>query len=120
VMTYWCKPLFVDIEEELKKAEEKLEDDRKNEQSKVDNQKPTENKNVFAKLKNYNIQNKEQSVRPMKNRTNKNAVLPPQIQSKMKDINKPSEKQLLKENANRYTWEGRLTNFKRLQEQNKK
>jgi hypothetical protein len=47
----------------------------------------------------------------MKNRSNKNTVLPPQVKANLPDVNKTSEKQLLKEKANRYTWEGRLTNF---------
>ena len=47
----------------------------------------------------------------MKNRTNANFILPPQIKSNLPDVNKPSDKQLLKEKANRYTWEGRLSDF---------
>jgi hypothetical protein len=114
VMTYWCKPLFVDIDEELKRAEvrydeekkKKEEDDKKREEERKNNP-----KNILAQLKNYNKDTKEQTIRPMKNR--KNNVLPPQIQANLPDINtnKQTEKQLLKENANRYTWEGRLTNF---------
>jgi hypothetical protein len=113
-MTYWCKPLFVDIDEDLKRAEvrydeekkKKEEDDKKREEERKNNP-----KNILAQLKNYNKDTKEQTIRPMKNR--KNNALPPQIQAKLPDINtnKQSEKQLLKENANRYTWEGRLTNF---------
>ena len=55
----------------------------------------------------------------MKNRTN-NTILPPQIQSNLPVINKPSEKHILKEHANRYTWEGRLTNFCPLKKIDKK
>ena len=29
VTTFWCKPIFIDIEDELKKADEKYEDDKK-------------------------------------------------------------------------------------------
>lgn len=112
VMTYWCKPIFVDIDEELKRAEvrydeekkKKEEEDRKREEDKKNNP-----KKILAQLKNYNKDTKDQSIRPMKNRNNN--VLPPQIQANLPDVNKQSEKQLLKENANRYTWEGRLTNF---------
>ena len=46
--------------------------------------------------------------------------MPPQIQNNLPDVNKMSEKQLLKENANRYTWEGRLTNFCPLKKIDKK
>jgi hypothetical protein len=87
VLTYNCKPLFIDLEEELKKVEQKEE----------------QNKKIFTKL-NRNI--KEQ---PMKNRIQNNIILPPQMNVKIQENN--NEKQLLKENANRYTWEGRLSSF---------
>jgi hypothetical protein len=121
VMTYWCKPIFVDIEEELKKAEAiydeektKRESDevRKNEERKINPNK------IFAQLKSYNKDTKVQTTRPMKNRTNN--VLSPQIQANLPQINKPSDKQLLKKNANRYTWEGRLANFSPLKKIDKK
>ena len=123
VMTYWCKPIFVDIEEELKKAEEiydkKVEEDlKKVEMNKV--LKSFNPKNVFVKLKDYNKNTKENSIRPMKNRTDNNAMLPAQIKNNLADINKKSEKMFLKEKANRYTWEGRLTNFCPLKKIDKK
>jgi len=123
VMTYWCKPIFVDIEEELKKAEEiydkKVEEDlKKVEMNKV--LKSFNPKNVFVKLKDYNKNTKENSIRPMKNRTDNNAMLPAQIKNNLPDINKKSEKMFLKEKANRYTWEGRLTNFCPLKKIDKK
>ena len=116
VMTYWCKPIFVDIEEELKKAEEIY--DKKVLMNK-DLNKFTP-KNVFVKLKDYNKNTKETSIRPMKNRTDNNAMLPPQIKNNLPDVNKKSEKMFLKEKANRYTWEGRLTNFCPLKKIDKK
>ena len=70
-------------------------------------------------MKNYN-KDIQQPMRPMKNRTNNNNVLPPQIQANLPDVNKTSDKLLLKENANRYTWEGRLTDFCPLKKINKK
>lgn len=113
VMTYWCKPIFVDIDEELKKAEEKYDEEKK---KREDDEKKLEeerklNPKVLVKLKNYNKERKDVAIRPMKNRSNTNAILPPQIKANLPDVNKPSEKQLLKENANRYTWEGRLSSF---------
>jgi hypothetical protein len=127
VMTYWCKPIFVDIEEELKKAEEiydekkKKEDEKKRDDEKKKNDDKYINPNkVLVKLKNYNKDTKEQTLRPMKNRSDKNTILPARIQSNLPDVNKTSEKQLLKERANRYTWEGRLTNFCPLKKINKK
>ena len=113
VMTYWCKSIFVDIEDELKKAEQKYDEDKekKEEDDKMKSERKSNTKQVMVQLKSYNKDTKEQSTRPMKNRSNNNTVLPPQIKSNLPDVNKPIEKQLLKENANRYTWEGRLTNF---------
>ena len=116
VMTYWCKPIFVDIEEELKKAEEIY--DKKVEENK--DLKKFNPKNVLVKLKDYNKNTKETSIRPMKNRTDNNAILPAQIKNNLPDVNKKSEKMFLKEKANRYTWEGRLTNFCPLKKIDKK
>lgn len=114
VMTYWCKPIFVDIDDELKKAEERYEEEKKKkeeEDKKLEEDRKNNPRKILAQLKNYNKESKDITMRPMKNRANKNAVLPPQIKANLPDVNKPTEKQLLKENANRYTWEGRLTNF---------
>lgn len=114
VTTYWCKPIFVDIEEELKRAEEKFDEEKKKkeaEEKRVEEERKKNPKKFLAQLKNYNKETKDVTMRPMKNRTDKNSVLPPQVKSNLPDVNKSSEKQLLKENANRYTWEGRLTNF---------
>jgi hypothetical protein len=118
VMTFWCKPIFVDIEEELKRAEERYDEDKKkkeHEEKQREEDRKKNPRNVLAQLKNYNKESTstQQRLRPMKNRTSRNSDLhlPPQIQSKLPDVHKQSEKQLLKENANRYTWEGRLTNF---------
>jgi hypothetical protein len=98
VMTYWCKPLFVSLEDELKKAEIKYENDKKNEENIIKN-KPKEN---IAKFKSYNKETIQQKMqRP-------NNVLPPQIRA---NVNQKINKVLLKENANRYTWEGRIADF---------
>ena len=43
----------------------------------------------------------------MKNRENAQIVLPPQIKANLEKEQNP-DAHLLKENANRYTWEGRL------------
>jgi hypothetical protein len=114
VITYWCKPIFFDIEEELKKAEERYDEEKKKkeeDEKRMEEERKNNPKKILAQLKNYNNESKDVTMRPMKNRSNKNSVLPPQIKANLPDVNKPSEKQLLKENANRYTWEGRLTNF---------
>ncbi len=114
VITYWCKPIFIDIEEELKKAEERFDDEKKKkeeEEKRMEEERKNNPRKILAQLKNYNKETKDVTMRPMKNRSNNNNVLPPQIKANLPEVNKPNEKQLLKENANRYTWEGRLTNF---------
>ena len=123
VMTYWCKPIFVDIEEELKIAEIKYNEDKKkkeDEEKRLQEEIKNNPKNVLARMKNYNKDVKQTtSARPMKNRSSNN-VLPPQIKASVQNINKTSEKQLLKEKSNRYTWEGRLADFCPLKKIDKK
>jgi len=127
VMTYWCKPLFIDIENELKKSEQKFEEETKKKEE--DNKKMEEElktgtgtKDVIAKLKNYNKDTKNQAnMKPqMKNRGGSNFVLPPQIKANLPSINQKNDKQFLKERANRYTCEGRLTGFSPLKKIDKK
>jgi hypothetical protein len=123
-MTYWCKPLFVDIEEELKIAEIKFDEEKKKKEDDIERRKDEINhnpKNVLAKLKNYNKDTINQNnIKPhMKNRASNN-ILPPQIKANLPNVNQHSEKQLLKEKSNRYTWEGRLTNFSPLKKIDRK
>jgi len=101
VTTYWCKPIFVNIEEEIKKAEEKNKEEKEKEKEKEKKDNP---KKMFAQLKSYKERN-NQSIKNKKTQT---------------QINEVKEKQLVKENANRYTWEGRLTNFCPLKQIDKK
>lgn len=90
----------------MKKEKKKEEDDKKIEEERKNNP-----KKILAQLKNYNKESKDLTIRPMKNRTNKNTALPPQIKINLPDVNNPAEPRLLKENANRYTWKGRLIDF---------
>ena len=125
VMTYWCKPLFIDLEEELKIAEKKFEEEKQKKEEEEKNRKEeiknNKTKNVFAKLKDYNKENKlPNNIKiQAKNRGQQNFVLPPQIKANLPNVDQNSGKQLLKENANRYTWEGRLSNFSPLKKVNK-
>ena len=122
VMTYWCKPIFVDTEEELKRSEIKYNEDlkKKEKKEKEEEEKRINNpKIVLAKMKSYNKDTKNATaIRPMKNRSSNN-VLPSQIKATFQNINQTSEKKFLKENSNRYTWEGRLTDFCPLKKVNK-
>jgi hypothetical protein len=97
VTTFFCKPLFVDIEEELKKAKERPE------VSTTTNS----NSTIYSQIKMMSADSKM-----MQQRKEKSFTLPPQIQKNIKQLHGAStEKLVVKENANRYTWEGRLSNM---------
>ena len=111
IITYKCKQIFVDMEKEIKEAEKKLEEKKKKEedekqkqQEEKDNGNPSTTtekpvKNVFAKFKNYN---KDNSI--------KVAAVPLDRPSSAKQT-KPQEEKVIKENANRFSFEGKLVNF---------
>ena len=124
VLTYFCKPLFIDIEDELNKAKVKM-DDKKEQETKdketrlKDPSLQVKKEDVFAKLKSYNSStnnNNEMS------RMGKQNVLPPQIKANLPNVNTSSrpDEMLLKESANRYTWEGRLSNMSLLKKVDRK
>lgn len=116
VKLFNCRPIFVDMEEELQLFEEKWEkeqelkkikeeeDKKKAEESTI---KMEPKKNVFAKFKSYNkdVGGKISMAAPPKN----------SIPNKTVSENKENEKILLKERANRYTYEGKFANFNFLQ-----
>ena len=112
-----CRPLFVDMEEELKLSEDKWkkernekeereeEDKRKKENAIINGKKPVEEKkNVFAKFKSYNKESGTGHV--IKAAPPKNS-----IPNKKLNPAQENEKTLLKQKANRYTYEGKLANF---------
>lgn len=105
VLTYKCKPIFIDMEQELTLAEQKAKE-RKEEDASKKKEEPSV-KSVFAKLKTYN-QDKQPS-----NQMNARPGMPPQLRASIPPISQNNEKDklLIKENANRYTWEGRFANF---------
>ena len=110
VMTFKCKSLFIDLEEELKKASVlSLEKEKEKEQSA---------NNSVSKFKSYNKDIKMDKLYT-KGRPGQN-TLPPQIRANLPNVNTSSEKQLLKENANRYTWEGRLSSMQLLKKVDRK
>ena len=124
VLTYFCKPLFIDIEDELNKAKLKKEEHdaiKKKEQSEKSEQ-PNDKKNVFAKLKSYNSSNNQSSNSSEMMKMEKRNVLPPQMKANLPNVNNAAkpEEMLLKENANRYTWEGRLSNMSLLKKVDRK
>jgi hypothetical protein len=116
VKQFGCRPIFVDMEEELKLAEDKWDKERKEKDEKEEEerikkeesikiQKPIEErKNVFAKFKSYNKESGTGHV---------NTSAPPKnsIPNKKLTSQQENEKTLLKDKANRYTYEGKIVNF---------
>ncbi len=130
VLTYFCKPLFIDIEEELKKAQQKKDQEeqekkeQKEQKEKDDKEKGpiSKDKDIFTKLKSYNNDTTSTAIMKTKNRQSSSMPLPPQIKANLPNVNSSvaPEKMLLKENANRYTWEGRITNLPMIKKVEKK
>ena len=117
VKQFNCRPIFVDMEEELKLAEEKWEKEKKEKEEKEEEEKrkkeediknkvPIEEKkkNVFAKFKSYNKESGTGHV---------STAAPPKNSIPNKKLTKTQENEntLLKQKANRYTYEGKIINF---------
>ena len=118
VITFHCKRVFVDMEDEINKAKTKIEEQKnvkklEEEQEQAEKQKQqAENqelelkdepkkKNVFANFKTYN-----------KNTTKDSSNKPTTGNSTATNSdNKKTEDLILKENANHYTCDGRYSNF---------
>jgi hypothetical protein len=129
VLTFQCKSIYVDMEQELKEYERKLEEKEKEKKERElmeieerENEKINKNsnsnlvpvkKNVFAKFKDYNKEAGSGRV---------NMVPPPKnsIPSGVKKEANPNEKMILKERANRYSCEGRFSNFSIIQKVDRK
>ena len=118
VKQFDCRPIFIDMEEELKISEERFEIERKEreekeeaekkkrEESTKNNQPLEEKKNVFTKFKSYNKDagsSKTSYAAPPKNSIPSNKITI--------EHEKEKEKQFLKDRANRYTYEGKFANF---------
>lgn len=122
VLTFKCKNIFVDMDEELKEAEtranKKAEEEKlkKEEEEKSDKKK----KNVFAKLKEYNSSSSSGAKGASVGAKSNNIKMPAQIQANFKQLNSEPEKLLLKERSNHYTCQGKFANMKVLQSVNRK
>ena len=126
VKQFNCRSIFVDMEDELLQSEDKWEKERKEKEEKEmeekrqkedsikNNQIPKEvKKSVFAKFKSYNRESGTGHV---------NIAAPPKnsIPNKIITEKQTNEKILLKEKANRYTYEGKFANFSFLKKADKK
>ena len=115
VKFYNCRPIFVDMEEELQLAEERWEKEKRDKEQKEEEEKRKaeelkeqnkiveHKKSVFAKFKSYN---KDSVAGKMMAAPPKNSIPNKQLTSEQEN-----EKILLKEKANRYTYEGKISNF---------
>jgi hypothetical protein len=137
VTTYHCLHLYIDMKKEIaeaekkindKKLEKKLEEDRikleeegeKEKKKLEDNDKNKDNKetkevprNVFAKLKNYNAGSNTVIKGNKVAETNPNRSSSAAIISSKKEY-------ILKENANRFSYEGKMVNYKLLKKPERK
>ena len=139
VLTFDCLPVYIDMEEELRKQKEIVERNKelekiKKEQEQNPNPNPNKNeeetpstkKNVFAKLKNYNkssnpIQPTNPATRPNQDQEIKNPTPPLkkpntiQYNPTSNSSNTSNSSVLLKEKSNSYLSKGRFSNFTILQ-----
>jgi hypothetical protein len=126
VKTFNCKQIYFDMEFELRKQKEaqelkelkelkeleELKELKLLEDSLKGNVELEKKKNVFAKFKSYNTESGTGKV----NR----GVAPPKNSIPNNTMKKKDEKYILKDNANRYTCEGKLANFSFLKKPDRK
>jgi len=114
VLTYNYRPLYIDMEEELKECEKRLQEKEKQMKQQMEQQKELQEndklkskpKDVFAKFKSYNKEagtGRVNTAPPPKNSIPQNRIM----NANLKD----NEKMLLKERANRYSYQGKFLNF---------
>jgi len=126
VLTYNYRPLYIDMDEELKEYEKKLEEKEAKEKQEAnrlqsDSNSTTKTKDVFAKFKSYNKEagtGRVNTAPPPKNSIPQNRVTT--VNLKDKKDGSGNEKMLLKERANRYSYQGKFLNFNILQKVDKK
>ena len=121
VKIFNCRPLYIDMEEELRLFEEKWEKEQQKKKEDEEHQKHLQGenkknnipsipkKNVFAKFKTYN-----------KSAGGNISMAPPPKNNVSIKENKENEKIILKERANRYAYEGKFANFSFLQKVERK
>jgi hypothetical protein len=106
-----CRQIYIDMEEELKMYEEKL--NKNTEINQTDKKINNTKKNVFAKFKSYNkdaLTGRVNMVPPPKNNISNNLIPNENVNDKV----------ILKENANHYKYQGKLSNFNILKKVDRK
>jgi hypothetical protein len=124
VITYFCRPLYVDMEEELKESEKKRLEKENEEKLQKEKEKEELNnkamipikKSVFAKFKSYNKEGGSGGKISLGAAPPKNSIPNSNL-----NINTNNEtKFLLKEKTNRYNYQGKIANFSMIKKINKK
>jgi len=115
-----CKKIYIDMEEEIRKAEKKMEENSIKEETKLENDKKNavvEKRNVFAKMKSYNRDTVKSNAVVL---DPKNAGKTGNTSNTNTNVNTKSDKKyILKDNSNRYSYEGKITNFQFLKKVDK-
>jgi len=122
-----CKKIYIDMEEEVQAAKQKLESTKESLTQNInDKEKEKEKekqkeqvaapmkKNVFAKMKSYNSSSIKSAVVPLDQKKAKN------VQQNSSNPTPQNADAILKENANRYTYQGKLSNFSFLKKVDRK
>lgn len=113
VITYNCRPLYIDMEEELKIYEKKMLEHEENEKQTNLTPQTDSKKNVFAKFKSYNTEGKSGHVSKVPGPQNS-------VQNKDTGDKDKNRKIILKDNANRYSCQGKIHNFSIIKRPEKK
>jgi len=109
VKTFNCVYLYVDMLNELNEFKKKEQQEEENKREKlIENSAAAaatdcNRKDVFAKFKNYNKESGTGRV---------NTAVPPKNSVPNNNMRKKEEKVQLKQNANRFTCQGKISNFK--------
>ena len=116
VITYFCRPLYIFMEDELKESEKKLLEQQTNAKRKAEEELANKStvvpkKSVFAKFKSYNKE-------ALSGQVNKGA--PPKNSIPNNTSTNNDKPILLKERANRYNFQGKTANFSLLKKVDKK
>ena len=129
VLTNDCRKLFINMDDEIVTAKKKLEDKKKQKEEDEEKQKQNKQqesnskqvveqpkKSVFAKLKSYNRDNSIKSATVALDSKKPQTNIP-----KNSSVNtKQDENMILKEKANRYSYQGKLANFSFLKKVDRK
>lgn len=120
VKQFDCRPIYVDMEEEINLFKEQLEKEKdllEKEKEQLEKEKvvkpvtAVEKKKIFAKFKSYNKESGTGHV---------NTGAPPKNNISNNNSKKSDEPVILKDKTNRFTYEGKMSNFNFIKKQDKK